>query len=70
MPTNTTEARERAKRALDGMSYHRDTMAREVVSLADECDRWRAAWAALPAERKKEPGFGGFGKAFDEAWKR
>lgn len=42
---NTVEAKTRAQRALDGMNYNRDAMARDVIGLVAEIEAYRAAAA-------------------------
>lgn len=65
---NIDEAEDRAKRALDGMSYNRDVMARDVVGMAAELRNWRAAFERLKAKEtpKQAPDFQNFSEAFGD----
>jgi len=64
------KAEERAQRALDGMTYNRDQMARDVVSMAAELRNWRAAFERAKTRKAAAAddgtGFGSFAGAFDD----
>jgi len=59
---------ERAHRALDGMTYNRDQMARDVVGMAAELRNWRAAFERAKTRKAADDGtgFGSFAGAFDD----
>lgn len=64
------KAEERATRALDGMTYNRDQMARDVIGMAAELRNWRAAFERAKTSRKGGEKFSDFyrdlfGEAFD-----
>jgi hypothetical protein len=64
------KAEERAQRSLDGMTYNRDQMARDVIGMAAELRNWRAAFERMKT-RSNDPGFSGvfkdvFGDMFDK----
>lgn len=52
------KAEERAQRALDGMTYNRDQMARDTLGMAAELRNWRKAFERAKT-RSSEPGFTG-----------
>ena len=45
------KAEERAQRALDGMTYNRDQMARDTLGMAAELRNWRKASVINPVPR-------------------
>lgn len=64
------KAEERAQRALDGMTYNRDQMARDTLGMAAELRNWRRAFERMKT-RSNDPGFSGvfkdlFGDVFDK----
>lgn len=56
------KAEEQAHRALDGMSYNKDQMARNVVGMAAELRNWRAAFERTKARRNDAS----FAETFDD----
>ena len=58
------KAEEQAQRALDGMSYNKDQMARNVVGMAAELRNWRAAFERAKV-RRNDTGFAG---VFDDIY--
>ncbi len=60
---NIEEAKARALRAQDGMSYNREVLYREHISMAEEIGRWRAAFEKLKRDSPARE-TGGFAEAF------
>lgn len=68
--TYIAEAEERAARALDGMTYNRTLMAKDVQRMAAELRNWQAAFDRMKAKAisSGSKGFGGFGD-FNDVFK-
>ena len=61
------KAEEQALRALDGMSYNKDQMARNVVGMVAELRNWRLAFARMKNQTTSDsPDMTKFSTAFNE----